>query len=233
MRRVPVLAAAAGVLAGLLIYLYLGSLDGPEVSVVLAARDLPAGSRLGPEDVRVVTMPGRAVHGRAVDPTAVVDRYLLVDVVADQMLLEPHLAPTGSPGPVSVRLREGHAAFFLPLSLSRGLGGAVRPGDRIDVVFVPRSRDQGGAFVLVSRARVLELRAEDGTVYRGPGDDRGLPLGLLLEVRPGDAVNLAHALESGSLYVALPGPGAVPVPVPDLTEPEGLGTSGIEEGDAP
>lgn len=235
MRRAPVLAVAASLATGLLIYAYLGRLAGPQVNVVLAARDLPAGTRIAPEDVRVAALPGQAVHGRAADPAAVVGRYLLADLVADQMILEPQLAPSGSPGPVAVRLRDGHVAFFLPLSLSRGLGGAVRPGDRINVVFVPRGREQGSAFVLVEGARVLELRAEDGTIYRDPGDARQVPLGLLLEVRPAEAVSLAHALENGSLYAVLPGPAAATSPLPEgpgrLTGGEpGVSAGGEESG---
>jgi len=218
MRRASLLAVAAALVTGLLVYAYLGRLAGPQVRVALAARDLPAGSRITPEDVRVVGLPAQAVHGRAADPAGIVGRYLLADVVVDQLFLEPQLAPAGAAGPVAARLRDGLAAFFLPVSLSHGLGGAVTAGDRVDIIFVPRAAygERAGGFPLVHGARVLELRAEDGSVYRPQGDGRRLPLGLLLEVRPDDAVQLAHALEHGSLYVMLPGPTAVPMPAPVL-----------------
>lgn len=234
MRRTPLLAVAAGLVTAVLIYAYLGRLAGPQVHVVLAVRDLPAGSRITPEDVRVVELPGRAVHGRAADPAAVAGRYLLTDVFADQVILEPHLAPTGAAGPVAARLRDHHVAFFLPLSLSHGLGGAVGPGDRVDLIFVPRAAygERVSALPLLRGARVLELRAEDGSLYRSPGDGRRLPLGLLLEVRADDAVTLAHALEHGSLYAVLPGPAAAMAPAPaQPARLPGGGGSGDDEGE--
>ncbi|HEX6989350.1 MAG TPA: Flp pilus assembly protein CpaB [Bacillota bacterium] len=225
MRRPPLLAVGAALLTGMLIYAYLGALAGDLQAVVLAARDLPAGHRIAPEDVRVVELPARAVHGRAVDPSGVVGRILLQDVVADQQLLEPFLAPTGAQGPVAARLRDNHVAFFVPLSVAHALGGAVAPGDRIDLIFVAQDRygDSPDAYVLVQGARVLEIRAEDGSLHHPAADRPRVPLGLLVEVRPADAARLAHALEHGSLYAVLPGPVSAGSTVSPAGPPEPVG----------
>ena len=229
LRRVQLLAGLAAALTGILIYTYLASLQGQQVTVVLAARDLPAGHRVAAADLRLAEMPVNAIHPLArTDPAAVIGRFLLVPVVAGQVLLEAHLAPPAAPGPVAARLEPGHVAFFVPLPVGRSLGGAVEAGDRIDLVFVRKGdfAAAGAAYTLVHGARVLERRAEDGSRYDETSAGSQLPLGLLVQVRPDEAARLAFAMEHGTLYTVLPSSGAQ---VPPPMQWEGVQDAGSAE----
>lgn len=200
-----VLAAAAAVVTGILTYLYLGSLGGT-APVVVAAHDLTAPARLTAADVRVQEMPVRAIHPQAyTDPTLVIGRYLLAPAVQGQVLLDPHLAPRHEGGPIAFALSPGYSAIFVPLSTDRGLGGAVSPGDWLDLLLISRGLRSDGppTHSLIRGVRVLEVRDEMGRRYDPGARGSSVPAGVLVEVSPDDAVRLAVGMEQGSVYAMI------------------------------
>lgn len=205
-RKVSIaVAIVAAMLTTGLTYVYLERLGG-SIQVLVAASDLEGSIRLTPGDLRWEEMPATAVHPQALtDPSLAVGRYLLVPLVKGQMLLEPHLAPPGAGGPVASRLMPGYTAFFVPLTIERGLGGAVEEGDRVDFLLIGRGTRSDGPIIqnVVRGVKVLEIRDEMGRPITAGSAGSTVPAGLLVEVTPEDAIRLAFGLEQGTVYATI------------------------------
>ena len=147
-RLLAALLAAVAVAAGL------QAAAGPSPdteSVLVAARDLPAGAEIGEGDLRTTRFaPGSAPDNRAVDPVGQVLAAPLRagEPVTDVRLVGPELT-AGQPGLVAVPVR-------LP---DPGMVALLDVGDRIDLV---ATDPQGGdATVVADDVPVLAIPAAD------------------------------------------------------------------------
>lgn len=188
------LAAAATV------YLYLQGL-GRRYPVVVAAAPVPAGKVLVPGDLRVVMLPGDAIHPQAVRSLQDgLGRVTSADLVPGEQVLQSRARPPDQAGP-GADLPPHLRAMLLPVPVERWAGGALRPGSLVDVVFVSDDPDQPDrAQVLIPAVRVLGVRDERGLPW---AQGKNLPLGVLVAVTAEEAERLAFALEHGSLYLVL------------------------------
>lgn len=221
------LALAASLAAAALTHGYLRR-HAATVPVVVAAVDLTRSQRLMPHQLRVVPMPAPAVHPLALgDPERAVGRVLRWPLPAGAPLLEPYLAGDGAMGVWAAQLEAGEGAIFVPAGPERALGGALEPGDVVDLLFVGDGHgdgDGGPAAVLLMRgARVLDLRDPDGR----PAAGDAYPAGALLAVPAVELTRVALALERGRVILALAAPSA---PVPPPAVPEDLWMGRPEEG---
>jgi Flp pilus assembly protein CpaB len=154
-RRVA--AALLGVLALALAAATL--LHGREhtVPVLVAARDVPAGSTLSPDDVRIRDLPATyAPAGALPEPGAAVGRILTGSARTGEPLTdvrlvgrESTLLATGDPNAVAVPVRLTDAA----------VADLLRPGSRVDVV--------GDPGVLANDAVVIAVRPSEGVSAKG------------------------------------------------------------------
>lgn len=204
------MALAASLLAAWLTYGHLRRL-GATVPVVVAAVDLTRPQRIEPGHVRLVQWPAEAVHPRALsDPLQAVGKVVRAPVPAGAPILASQVVEGGVDGAWAALLEPGEAAVFVPAEPTRALGGALRSGDLVDVVYVGDAGQGEVAVVLLRGARVLDLRDADG---RPQEQDRaGYAAGALLAVPAAEVTRVALALERGRVYLALPGPDAVDVP---------------------
>ena len=183
----------AAVLAGLAVVTGVRAASLPPVEtapVLVAAGDLPSGSRLGAEDLRTVQLPVDAVPVGAVpDPAAAQGRTLAAPVRDGEPLTDVRLVAPG--------LLEGYPGLVAaPVRVADP--GAVRllaVGDRVDLVAV---RPDGGAASVVAPAAAVVA------VPRQEPDD-GLVGGALVVVAvPEDqALALAEAAIGAVLTVVL------------------------------
>lgn len=164
------------------------------VAVLVASRDLPAGTALAtgdltarsvPRDVAPdgVLRPGAAVLGRTV--TGAVRRG---EPLTDVRLLGPAMLATASPGAVAVAIRLAD-----PDSTS-----LVRPGDRVDVLAAPLDAE-GASAVSVVAERALVLAVPAGTTA---GDGAV----VVVAVPSATARRLAGAAAAARLSIAVRGP---------------------------
>jgi pilus assembly protein CpaB len=174
------------------------------VSVVVAARDVPAGHRLTTADLRTRSwLPGTAPDGQVADVAAALGRVSAGALgrgtpVTQADLLGPGLL-SGQPSWVlAVPIRVGGA----------GPPGLVRRGDHVDVIA------NGMAQVVVGSAVVLaepaggsgssndDPLASDSTLTSTPPDD-GTGTVVVLGVGLDDAERLARAQATGRLTLAV------------------------------
>lgn len=174
------------------------AVPGDPVPVVLAAADLPRGTRLTPGMVRGGEVPRAYLPpGAARSPDEVVGRTLAADVAAGEVITDARL---GRAGPVASLVPPGLRAMALTVSLPRG---AVASGDRVDVLAVLAGRPF--AERVASSLEVLLVREGEGP------EGLGTATTLVVLVDPAAAERLAHARTLGDLSVTIapaeePGP---------------------------
>jgi Flp pilus assembly protein CpaB len=153
-----VLMLVAGV-AGLVITLGVLRPDSGGERVAIAARDLEAGTVLGPGDVRFesVSVPDR-VAGRYVtlrELSRLRGRVLTAPVFADEPVLEAHLR--------SGAATDGRRAMSIPVDRARAVNGDLAPGDRVDVVVAA----DDVVSIVVAGAEVLDVDDDAFGTRRG------------------------------------------------------------------
>ena len=108
--------------------------------VVVAAQDVPRGSRVTSDAVQTAQWPETSVpDGALADVESALGRIARVDIVRDMPILDGML--TDAPGDLStmgsdaaLQIPSGKVAYVLPVSRYSGVAWALRPGDHVDVI---------------------------------------------------------------------------------------------------
>lgn len=183
------LAALAAGLAALTALSALRPAPPPTETVVVAARDLPSGTRLGSHDIGSVDLPVDAVpDGAYVPGQAPVGRLVAAPLRRGQPLTD-----TGVVGPgLAAGLPGGQVLTSVSVPAATAL--LVRPGDQVDVV-------AGGAGA--TSATVIAETATVVAVPRGPTASQSGSQGqaLLLAVNEDAALGVVQAALVAPLQV--------------------------------
>lgn len=207
------LALICGIGAGLVILDYLRApveSMAAETSatrpVVVAARDLAAGTILQPPDIRVVQWPADLASATYPgDAAAVVGRGLVTQVSADEPLLETKLASRGKGGGLPVIIPEGMRAVSVKVDEVIGVAGFVLPGTRVDVLATFGVGGKGeDAVTRVILQNAEALAAGQTTQPDAQGKPQTVPVITLL-VSPEEAEDLTLAATQGQIQLALRG----------------------------
>lgn len=203
------LALLSGVLAFALVDGYatrlaaLRPVAGEPVPVVVAARALSRGEALGDDAVDVRRIPAAfAPPGRIGAAEGVLGRTLVSDVAEGEPITRTRLGVAG--GAVASLVPDGLRAFPITAGLAPG---AVRPGDRVDVLATfggPRPYTD----TVASGLEVLTILEAEGAAFAA-GGAAGPTLVLL--VSPEVAEELAYAAAFANLAVTV-APAVVPLP---------------------
>ena len=202
-------ALLCGIGAGFMIFEYLRapveSVAAPSDRtrpVVVAARDLAAGTILQPLDIKVVEWPAElAPASYASDEAAVLGRGLVAHVSADEPLLEAKLAQSGQGG-LPVVIPDGMRAVSVKVDEVIGVAGFVLPGTRVDVLATFGDRDAAVTRVILQN--VEALAAGQTTQPDAQGKPQTVPVITLL-VSPEEAEDLTLAATQGQIQLALRG----------------------------
>ena len=166
-----------------------------------AARDLARGSRLDAGDLELAQVKL---------PAEVLGRYLPAGrkpegATLGRSLRAGELIPAQSVA--SERALASTRSITIPVAPEHAVGGALRPGDRVDV-FATFGQGEGNA-----RTRLLVADVEIAEVLSGGGLVSGEEslVGVTVSVTPQQAARLAYAIRSGEIDLARLD-GAVQVP---------------------
>jgi Flp pilus assembly protein CpaB len=175
---------------------------GPDVPVVLAARDLPLGATVRPADVRVVHRPANTVGTDAAhDPAAVVGRIVAVSLLRDDVVGARHLV-SGASSAVPDGRRAVHVVVndgFQP-----PVGAVVDVLAAYDPASATGAGTPGRAAIVARGARVLALAgASPGneTPTAAGADTTGA--GVTVLVTEEEARAVAYAAAIGEVMLAL------------------------------
>lgn len=169
------------------------------VDVVVAIRDISAGERIAPESVCVEPWPPEllvrgAIRAGELPETATASTAIL----AGEVLSDLRLDETGA----GISTPEGLTAVTVPSEDVRAVGGAVRPGSRVDVYSA-----RGGAAALIARSidvlATSVTNSESASSGFTGGSDSKIRW-VTLAVPPDAAEQIVGAADTGALYLTLP-----------------------------
>ena len=174
--------------------------------VVVAAENLPLGTRLSKEQVKLVGWPAATpVEGSFASVDEIVGRGVLQPVQANELLTENKLAPKEAGAGLSPTIPPGMRALSVKVNDVIGVAGFTVPGARVDVVVVVKERDNSMARVVVSNLQVLTA----GTRYdiEQAKDGKPMPSNVVtLLVTPDQAERISLAQINGSITLVLRNP---------------------------
>lgn len=156
-----------------------------------AARDIPAGTVLSPDDLLSinVNLPANALDLYALASTPTGSAVVVESLSAGELVPLASLAASGSE--VEGRL------ITIPIGVDHAVGGELRPGDRVDVF---ASFDAGSpravTRLLVADVEVVEPVRAGGLVAGG-----GSLIGLTLRVPTSEAASVAFAIRNAEIDI--------------------------------
>lgn len=172
------------------------------MSALAAARDLPAGSSLGPSDLAEVQVPPGMIAAGSVRSNAEAEGKQLAaplrkgQLLTDTQLLGPGLLAGTPPDSAAVPLRMAD-----PSSIQ-----LVSPGQLVNVVLTGTNGydQQAPSEVLATAVPVLWTSGQGGKSgeWLGTGETDGL---IVVAARPEQAARLAGASTRGKLFFVLVG----------------------------
>ena len=158
--------------------------------VVVAAENLPLGTMVSKEQLKVVGWPAATpVEGSFATVDEVVGRGLISPVQANELLTENKLAPKEAGAGLAPSIPPGMRALSVKTNDVIGVAGFTVPGARVDVVVVVKDRDNSMARVVVSNLQVLTA----GTKYNIEQAKDGKPM-------PSNVVTLAGDARTGGAH---------------------------------
>lgn len=176
----------------------------PKTQAVVAARDLPVGTIIKPEDIRTIEWPGDVLPaGFASKPEEVVGRGVITAVVANEPLLQSKLADKAAGGGLPIIVPEGMRAMSVRVDEVIGVSGFVVPGTRVDVILVvkpPGPNQQEISRIVLQNVRTLA----SGQIIEKDAEGKPITTHVVtLLVSPQEAEALALATTQGRIQLAL------------------------------
>lgn len=208
---VLLLALVCGGSAAYLAVNYMGQSTAPVAAaqtrtgqLAVAARDLPLGTVLRAEDVRLIDWSGGALPaGYANSAAVVVGRGLITPVAMNEPLLTTKLADKEAGGGLPIVIPEGMRAVSVKVDEVIGVAGFVTPGTRVDVLVTMAPGVDKQTNVTRVILQNIQTLAAGQTVQR---DVEGKPQTvtvITLLVTPEQAERLTLASSDGRIQLAL------------------------------
>ncbi len=209
-----IFALAVAVIIGLLTSMYVyrqlkrqnaGPVAIPIRKIVVAADRIALGTRLAPEQLRLVNWPAdQPMTGMFGSLTDVQGRTLITSVTENEPILESKLAPTGAGAGLPATIPDGMRALTVAVNDVIGVAGFVVPGTMVDVLVTGTGpgQNQGGSITKTVLEDVRVLAAGQKVEQDKDGKPQNVPVITLL-VTPPDANKLTMAATQGRIQLAL------------------------------
>ena len=180
----------------------------PTTPVVVAGVDLPLGTELRRDDLRVIAWPAEAVPaGSFKDPQELVGRGLIQSLTANEAVLPGKLSPVGSGAGLPPVIPEGKRAVSVRVNDVIGVAGYVLPGTHVDVLATvsPTNQDTDMTSKVVL-TNVLVL-ASGTKIEQDVEQNKPVSVSVVtLLVDPMEAERLTLASTEGKIQLALRNP---------------------------
>jgi pilus assembly protein CpaB len=184
------------------------------VPVVVAAMEIPFGTKIEPRHLRTITLPRSAPLGVHYEkPEDVVGLIATQKALAGEILLKERFADRATGSTLAAIVKPDMRAVTVRVDDVVGVGGFLLPGNHVDVVASRLNKDQRAEAATVLRD--LNVLAVDQTASQ----DKDQPVvvrAVTLEVTPQQAEVLVKAREEGKIQLTLRNPLDEHVPKTDL-----------------
>lgn len=161
-----------------------GATAGPSERFLVAARDLPVGTRLTATDLRAVAMdlpPSLAARSAFDDAAALEGVKVINPIRAGELVQASALVEAGS--------SSGESEVSFAIDRSRAVAGTLKPGEHVDVLATFGSGADTYTTTILRAVRVLDVTAGGGAL--GGSETQVLTVAV---ATAGDARALAHAV---------------------------------------
>ena len=174
--------------------------------VVVAAKALPVGALIGPNDVRLVEWPRKSpLTGAFAKAEDVVGRGLLAAVLENEPVTTSKLAPRESGAGLAPTIPLGMRAISVKVNEVVGVAGFLVPGAHVDVLATVDLKDDTTARAVVSNLQVLA--AGTRIDQEAAKDGKAVPSTVVtLLTTPDDAERVALASTKAQLLLVLRNP---------------------------
>ena len=177
----------------------------PTVQRIVAAHDLPAGTRLASEHLAIRTFPTMAASSDSVPP----ERYselsgaVLRSTLRGGDLVLPVHAAKYEHVAFSSHLSTGRRAITMPVDAINSVSGLLQPGDLIDLYVSFEYQRRRITAPLLQGVLVLATGATTQYAEDAQQDRSGSYATVTLDAAPEDAVKLVAARQSGIITAVL------------------------------
>lgn len=185
----------------------------PTVDVFVVNKAVRYGEQLTEKDIRSVKWPENAIPEGTFQKMEDVFpegerkfRTVIRAMEKDEALMSVKVSKPGADAGVSSRLAQGMRAFAIRVDVSSGVSGFLRPGDKVDVYWTGRGRNDVGEAEAVTK--LIQANVPLIAVDQTADNDRTGPnvaRTVTVEVTPRQVAALAQAQSSGRLTLALVG----------------------------
>jgi pilus assembly protein CpaB len=183
-----------------------GADAAPGVEVVVAANDIPVGSKVADGDVKLVRFPVAVLPSNIFHlKTSVVGRGAILPIAKGEFFLPNKLAGENAGSGMQSLIPPGMRAVSVRVNEVIGVAGFVVPGTRVDVLLTGNpsgASDQQTTTVLENVAVI----ATGQKLERNTAGEPQLTPVITLLVSPDDAQKLTLATSQGKIQLALRNP---------------------------
>ncbi len=217
MKRVKLIAVLAALVTALLLFLYLNSFSGgssevSEVSVVIAAVNIPEDTRITQEMLTTKEIPASVkIADAATSSSSVVGKMAIEKIYAGEQILNQKLISAGEEtnNTLAYSIQPGMRAISLGVSETTGLAGMIKPQDHVDIIadFEEPAEGMPGVYTTMVVENVTVLAVDSTMLKSGKTDAKGAYYTTItLQVTPQDAMKLSTTEYMGHLRAILRSP---------------------------
>ncbi len=179
-------------------------------AVVIAARDIAANTTLTPEDLTTELFPHKTVPPDYPDkPDILIGRVSKINIHTREVVTDDKLVKTGASGGLANIIPKGQRAITIMVSDITGVGGFIKPGDRVDILSdFKATPPNGGASIVYSKTILQNVfiiatgdKLYDPTLVADPGAKSVNQ--LTIAVSPLETEKVALALSNGEVRFVL------------------------------
>src|SRR6266496_4022941 len=179
----------------------------PTAKVVVAAIDLPVGTRVAKEHLEAVDWPLASRPSSALaEPSAAVGQIVAARIFKGEPVLPEKLVSGNAGSGLAALLPDGARAVSVRVDDVVGVAGFIHPGDFVDVIVTMRPTEGSGSNftskIILQNIKVLAVGKEVDGQPRG-GDKVIAATVATLQVDSAEAEKLALAAAKGQLLLAL------------------------------
>jgi pilus assembly protein CpaB len=176
---------------------------GPQKAMVVAARELPFGSNLTRESVKLRNVPENLFPAGGFSRIEdVLDRPVISAIQPDEPVVEARIAARGSGLGLAPLIPPGMRAMAVRVNDVVGVAGFLLPGMRVDVLVTGRPPGRSDAFTRTVLQNITVLSAGQTIETDGKSQSINTPVVTLL-VSPSEAEVLTLANSEGHIQLVL------------------------------
>jgi Flp pilus assembly protein CpaB len=211
--RLPLLVALVTFGLSLLSGLYAYNRTLRTVPALIVTNDVAPGTALTEKMVQVIRVPAGNLPPKALfGPGQIVGAFAVSQIYQDHILTAREITDRAPNREAATTLTPAQRIISVPVKSDAALGGALRPGDIVDVAaaWPGTEAKPGGVDLIAAGVQVVDLRNAAGQSTHSEKENEtsinGVPTTVLLVVNGQQARSLVATVESkGAIYLWLVG----------------------------